>query len=141
MTDNHPPASLIPKGQKDTIKFLKKKYTGFSAGSLKVILSKTANSSSSYLDKTTFARRRQTAEVIRSRGGDREAENSSKFLLGRSIALRRPGRAVAISMTPQLAGRRSAALWEAPLPCHLPPAALGLGSGSPGPARSSPWPG
>lgn len=56
----------------------------------------------------------------------REAENSSKFPSGRSIALRRPGRAVAISMTPQLAGRRSAALWEAPLPCHLPPAALGL---------------
>lgn len=42
-------------------------------------------------------------------------------------------------MTPQLAGRRSAALWEAPLPCHLPPAAPGLGSGSPGPARSSSW--
>lgn len=35
-----------------------------------------------------------------------EAENSSKFPSGRSIALRRPGRAVAISMTPQLAGRR-----------------------------------
>lgn len=75
--------------------------------------------------------------MIRSRGGDREAENSFKFLSGRSIALRRPGRAVAISMTPQLAGRRSAALWEAPLPCHLPPAALGLGGGSAGPARSS----
>lgn len=70
--------------------------------------------------------------MIRSWGGDKEAENS-KFLSGRSIALRRPGRAVAISMTPQLAGRRSAAPWEAPLPCHLPPAALGL---APHPGRA-----
>lgn len=72
LTDNHPTVSLIPRERKTLWSFLKRNTLDLLQEAWKLFyLSKNTNSFTYYLDKRPFARRRQTAEVIRSRGGER----------------------------------------------------------------------